>query len=79
MGCGTRFSRDGGRGNGLGLGLGLGKGLADLAAGFAIIGFVTLNGTGGAAFIGKTGLAPGGRNLTGFTDKGLSTGTVSET
>ena len=80
MGCGTRFSRDGGRGNGLGLGLGLGlgKGLADIAAGFAIIGFVTLDGTAGAAFVGKTGLAPGGRNLTGFTDKGLSTGTVLE-
>lgn len=79
MGCGTRFSRDGGRGNGLGLGLGLGKGLADVAAGFPIIGFVTLDGTAGAPFVGKTGLAPGGRDLTGFNDKGLSTGTVSDT
>lgn len=74
MGCGTRFSRDGGRGNGLGLGLG--KGFADLAGGFPIIGFAPLGGTAGATFVGKTGLAPGGRNL---NDKGLSTGTVSET
>ena len=53
--------------------------MADVAAGFPIVGFVTLDGTAGAAFVGKTGLAPGGRDLTGFNDKGLSTGTVSDT
>ena len=53
--------------------------MADVAAGFPIVGFVTLDGTAGAPFVGKTGLAPGGRDLTGFNDKGLSTGTVSDT